>query len=552
MRIGIFFVGAAAALCSAQTPVEVRSTGKVVTENFTGVGFHAEMFMNTATPEFFDQVIAKRWKELNPAFARVFHSWTRREPGMRDQAALDGLLKQFLFLKSATGTEIYLTTNSPKDTAPGDERAAYAKALVDELEYLLKGGATNLTTYNMTNELSMGQWAAMTKDLPKFRDHHWLIREEIARRGLKIALLSTDASPISNWNTIEWAAANMDELTDVYGGHHYANDYPPESLEFYDWFKGKCADVVTLARSKGKEFILGEFGPAQYLQHKYGVRWDAGRYFGTKQEPIAGLQTAEAALAAMNGGVRAMGYWTFMDYPESDRNFVNHWGLFQWMKNDAAVRAPYYSYGLMTKYFHGPARVFETVTSDARVRAGIAQHRETGRWSVAVINRADAEVPVELQLPEAAGDAVLRKYVYDVHAVPRTDDGDLQEPSGKVTLKAGRFADQVKGLSLTVYTGFYDDEAPAAVEELRAERVRYAPGGQQAMDAQRLTWKPSASSDVIYYRIFYDGQRIASTVSPEYVDGDVRRAVGHSYTVVAVDSSGNGSVARQCEPAPRR
>jgi hypothetical protein len=171
---------------------------------------------------------------------------------------------------------------------------------------------------------------------------------------------------------------------------------------------------------------------------------------------------------------------------------------------------------------------------------------------VAVINRADSELPLVVQLPQAAGNAVLRKYVYDVHAVPQTDDGDLQEPSGKVTLEAGRFTDRVKGLSLTVYTGFYHDEAPAPVEGLRAERFRYAPGGGQAMDAERLTWKPSASADVIYYRIFYDDRRIASTVSPEYFDGDVRRSAGHKYTVVAVDSSGNGSAPRQCEAAPRR
>ncbi len=550
MRIQRMIFAVAAMTAMAQTTVTIRSSGKIITENFTGVGFHAEMFMNSTTPEFFDQVIAKRWKELNPGFARVFHSWG--QPGVRDQAALDGLLKQFLFLKNATGTEVYLTTANPKDTAPGADRAAYARAVVDELEYLRNGGATNLTTYNMSNELSMGEWAEMTKDLPKFRDYHRLIREELARRGVKIALLSTDASPVSYWNTIRWAAENMDDLTDVYGGHHYANDYQPESLEFYGWFKDQCSDAVRLARSKGKEFILGEFGPAQYLQHKYGVRWDANRYFGTKLEPLAGLQTAEAALAAINGGVRAMGYWTFMDYPENSEKYINHWGLFQWMKNDAAVRAPYYAYGLMTKFFRGPGRVYECTATDPRVRAGLLQHRETGRWSLAVINRADSAMSLSVELPAPAGNTALRKYVYDVNAVPQTEDGDLQEPSGGVSVTEGRFSDSVKGLSLTVYTGFYHDDPPAAVEHLKAERVRYVPEGQEPMDAQRLTWNASASSDVIYYRIFYDGRRIASTVSTSYVDGDVRRSAGHKYTVIAVDSSGNASAAAECAAVARR
>lgn len=541
-----------AAACAAQQRVEVSTTGKLITANFTGVGYHAEMFINSVTPEFFDQVIAKRWRELNPGFARVFHSWTRGQAGVRDQAALDGLLKQFLFLKQATGTEVYLTTGSPKDTAAGAEREAYAKAVVDDLEYLHRQGATNVTTYNMSNELSMGRWAAMTRDLPKFRDYHRLIHAEIARRGLKIALLSTDASPISNWNTLDWAAANMDEITEVYGGHHYANDHPPESLEFYDWFREKVAGAVRLARSKDKEFILGEFGPAQYLQHKYGVRWDAQRYFGTKQEPLSGLQTAEAALAAMNGGARAMGYWTFMDYPESERNFINHWGLFMYMKNGGAVRAPYYSYGMMTKYFRGPARVFEAVASDPRIRAGIVQHRDTGRWSVAVINRFETEVEVALKLPPEAGNAILRKYVYDSRSTPQTEDGDLQEPSGTVPVKAGRFSDRVAPLSLAVYTGYYDDEAPAPVSNLKVERVRYAPGGQQEMNAQQLTWTPSPSPDVIYYRIYFNSQRVSSTVSPAFTDGDVRRPAGGRYSVVAVDSSGNPSVRRECDVAPQR
>lgn len=545
MRFAMMAV--AAGLAFGQADVEVRVTDRVVTENFTGVGFHAEMFMTQTTPEFWEQVIAKRWKELNPAFARVFHRWAQGQPGVRDQAALDGFLKQFLFLKEATGTEVYFTTGGPKDTAPGEERRAYARAVVDDLEYLIRGGATNMTTYCMSNELSMGQWAAMRNDLEKFRDYHQLIHGEIARRGLKISLLATDASPISYWNTLEWAAANMDGITEVYGGHHYANDHPPEDLSFYGWFKEKCAWGVGLARSKGKEFILGEFGPAQYLQHKFGVRWDTCRWFGTKQEALAGLQLAEAALAAMNGGVRAMGYWTFMDYPDSPAaSNINQWGLFKWLKNGAEVRVPYYSYGLLTKFFRGPARVYEVETGDARIRAGAIRRRDTGQWSIAVVNRADSDAGIAISAP-GAPDARFRRYVYDTRAVPQTEDGDLQEPTGQVAMRGGRLADRVKPLSLTVYTTVYDDEAPAPVEGLRAERFKYTRVPQWPTTAQRLTWRASASDDVIYYRVYYGGERIGSTVALEYIDADVRRPKGLKYGVAAVDSSGNASAVRECE-----
>jgi hypothetical protein len=51
--------------------------------------------------------------------------------------------------------------------------------------------------------------------------------------------------------------------------------------------------------------------------------WNSLEAFGTPMEPQAGLQTAEAALAAINAG--------------------------------AVTRAPYYRYGLLTKFLRGPA-----------------------------------------------------------------------------------------------------------------------------------------------------------------------------------------------------
>lgn len=540
MRNIVILIVCFAALAAGQ--VQVKVSDKVVTPRFTGVGFHAEFFMTTITPEFFDQVVAKRWKELNPGFARVFHRWAPGPVAARDKAALDGYLKQFLFLKEATGTEVYFTTGGPKDTKPGAEREAYARAVVDELEYILKGGATNMTTYCMSNELSMGAWAAMVKDLDKFKDYHRLIHAELKRRGLKIELLSTDASPISNWTTIEWAAANMDDVTDVYGGHHYANQHPPEDLTFYDWFREKNAWGVGIARAKGKEFILGEFGPAQFIQNKYGVRWDTCRYYGTAREPLAGLQLAEAVLAAMNGGVRAMGYWTFMDYPDNEQSTrINQWGLFKSLKNGGELRTMYYPYGLLTKYFRGPAKVMEVATTDPKVRAAAVQH-EAGTWSVAIINRNQKETAVSVALPGKA-DKPWRKYEYLVAAPPKTEDGDLPGPSG--TVKA--LKDKVKPLSMTIYTTAYEDEAPAPVTELKAERFHSTKIPGAFAWAQRVTWKPSASKDVIYYRVFYGDERAGSTATTEFVDEDSHRKPGIKWRVVAVDSSGNASAPVECE-----
>ena len=52
----------------AKTSLELTVTGKAIRQGFGGVGFHAQMFLETCIQDFFDQVLAKRWRELNPRF----------------------------------------------------------------------------------------------------------------------------------------------------------------------------------------------------------------------------------------------------------------------------------------------------------------------------------------------------------------------------------------------------------------------------------------------------------------------------------------------------
>ena len=62
-------------------------------------------------------------------------------------------------LFQTTGTQLYLATWGSKDTTTDVERKAYAKLIVDELEYLVRQkGLTNIRYYCMTNELSLVGW----------------------------------------------------------------------------------------------------------------------------------------------------------------------------------------------------------------------------------------------------------------------------------------------------------------------------------------------------------------------------------------------------------
>lgn len=70
-RILIVSAFASGAVAAAAAPVSVVVKPDLVRQHFAGPGFQCEMFLDSATKEYFDQVLAKRWRELNPGCARV-------------------------------------------------------------------------------------------------------------------------------------------------------------------------------------------------------------------------------------------------------------------------------------------------------------------------------------------------------------------------------------------------------------------------------------------------------------------------------------------------
>lgn len=505
---------------------------KVITERLGGIGFHMFDHLHKKTQRQMDEVFAKRWRELNPSFARLTHTW--------DWDWTDAVANMKR-LRDETQTEIYLTTWDPKDTSAGEDRIAYARQVADMLERLVRReGLTNITTYCMTNELSLGGWGKLASDLPKFKDYHSAIFKELTARGLGIKLLATDASPISFWHTIEWASQNMDDITGAYGGHHYINDYHPTDDSFYPWFLEKVGWGVKIASGRGKPFIIGEFGSKQDGRTIGGTLMDTCIWWDTPEEKFVGLQVAEAALAAVNAGAYAICYWTFADFPDDPNGkYQNKWGLFKWSGTDHSTRMLYYSYGLLTRFFRGPAKVLTCETSDPFIRvAAIADQKGDKARSLALVNRYDTEVRIAVEWSKGLANATLRKYSWSAN-LPAHPFGDMPPHAGIVKARSGRFEDKVPPLSVNVYTTDFDDSPPAKVQNLKVETL---PSG-----ARRVTWKPIEVHDLCYYRV-YRGKaadfepsvqtQIGSTVACEFVDENPK-AVGWFYRVAAVDRSGN-------------
>jgi hypothetical protein len=151
-------------------------------------------------------------------------------------------------------------------------------------------------------------------------------------------------------------------------------------------------------------------------------------------------------------------------------------------------------------------------------------------------------VPLAVAVEGASPSASFRKYVYDPNNIPQHPFGDLQPPSGTVAMTAGRLADTVGPLTLTVYTTACDDEAPAPVQGLKAEP---GDGGKR-----RLSWQASPEKDFCYYRIFRSDRadfapdvptQIGSTIATHFTDAKAESGREYHYKVVAVDTSGNAS-----------
>ena len=247
----------------------------------------------------------------------------------------------------------------------------------------------------------------------------------------------------------------------------------------------------------------------------------------------------------MNAGAVSAVNWTMFDYPdpflredgdsaeEKVRYDVarysghglqiryNKCGLVRWNDDDRdySARAALYTMGYLAKLFRKGARVLVPVFTDPELRVGAVTNPD-GSCSVAVINWGAAKtVRIASAHPLATP---LRVYEYDSAKPPYNAFNDLQAASGTVAATNNVFTATLPAKSMTFLTTDYADRTPPAV------------GGVELKDGV-LSWTASADPAHVYYRVFRDGEQIASTVATWL---DVKGAKG-DYAVRSVDRWGN-------------
>ncbi len=478
---------------------------RIEQKRFLGVGFDTFQHNFPATAQQMDQVLFKRWRELAPSFVRmdIQTDWGTKQ--------LNQMAKHLLLMQE-TGTVAYITLwDLPVEQTPQD-MANFAKHTADQMAYLIKTrGCICIKYFCISNELTLDKWGALANDLPLYATYQNAIFKAFWKEGLHIGMLATDASPISEWNTVKWAADHINSTTAVYGAHEYFSEYAPDSSRFYPWFLTQLRAICAVTAAKKKGFILGEFGCRGDGRTINGVLHDDCYYWNTPLEPYTGLQLAEAVIAALNSGVKALAYWTFTDFPyTAGQPYQNYWGMFKWENGNYAPRDPYFAYGLLTRWFRGPSQSVAASSSDPRLRMGVVKHK-TG-WSIVLVNRNHQAVHFEITMHRLALTTKFRCYLYNPVDIPVSPFGDLQKPAHTVLIRSGRLTGTIGPNCMVVYTSDFRQQVPPPVQDLTIALNEHG---------VKLHWKPGKAT---YYRIYREEAmgsgflEIGTTIADHFTD----------------------------------
>lgn len=526
---------------------------------FGGFGFHNSeaLFYRLIEKEHFDQKICKCYRELSPGFMRTFAGypdWTRE--------SMDTFADYYERMQKVTDTPIYFAAAKGQLHFNDDERRKYAENVAERLDYLvMTRGVKQLRYYCFSNEMSIMDWGGLLRDLPLFKKYHEYLYEAFQNRGLNIGLLATDASSVSNWNTLDWAAANMKQITEDFCLHAYINDYRWDDLDKYNWFYNLCRDAVMKSiNCDGKRFILGELGVSNTanLLRLPGVIRDVNMLSDSDEAPFGALYTAELILAAINAGCFAVVIWTFSDYPdpyvchyaEHDEyakkwgeceHFISHtqdvkynkWGMIKWEDDgDYSVRPNYYCLGLISRFCRRNSKLLEFDCDDPLLRICGHLNRD-GSLSILIINRhtEPTDIKLDLKLKHLDSMKPFHVYEFDPRNVPMNEFGDLQDAVDSVDVVDGCLRAELKAETLTVFSTDYEERTDI-------------PASNIVRDGDLLHWDAVNDKSHCYYRV-YRGEhedfvpsrqnQIASTVaetldfSARYLDNASIRHIGGDY-----------------------
>lgn len=536
----------------------IKITKHEFAHTFGGAGFHnndATMY-HIIDDEHFNQYICKCYRETSPGFMRTFagfSDWSRE--------AMDEFADYYEKMQKWTDTPMYLTPGMGKNHFSDEAIRQYCEDVAERLDYLYnEKNVKHIRYYCFSNELSCSMWGALINNLPLFQKYHEELFSAFQKRNLPIGLLATDASEYKQWETVDYAIEHMACISEDFCVHIYERKHDIYDLDFYDFFGEKCREIVDKSiRCFGKRVILGEIGiqkNAGQLTFNKGVVIDTNRYFADLHEQsFCGLMLTEMAFAAINAGVFALAYWSYVDHPdpyscaysssndeyarrwgEGERFFsttadskYNKWGFLKWddENGDYTARSHYWCIGLLTKFFKRNAKVLDIECTDPNLRiCGIFNRNKT--VTVGIVNR--NKEATEISLDSSLFGSDIRVYEYDANNPPYNRFADLQTHTTVIQKDTPTYT--LKPESVTYFTTDYIVKQ----QSVYAQNVAVSDG--------MIQWNAVEDANHCYYRVFTSDEaeflpsaenQIASTVSTHLKTDQAKQYV----KVISVDKSGN-------------
>ena len=514
---------------------------------FGGLGFHnSEASMTGAMSEDFkNQVVLKCFREVSPTYSRIFSGyadWSKED--------MDRFADYYDLTFRKANTTLYLVPGRMPYRDKDFNMEEYAEKVACNLEYLIKERkCTKIRHYCLTNELAIGKdRTELTYNFPLFKEMNEVLYSAFKRHKLSVGLLSMDSSGFEDpWPAIDWAVANMADTSECFCHHIYPWNINPGDNTYYNKLKWMLDLMVKRSFSKEKRFVLGEFGFKKSGRVHGAMFDDRASYVNFPEiEGESALQYPEMCTAAITCGVFSACAWTFIDYPDpmicedgdtdeekglfDTARFSGHGlttrynknGMIRWCDEEKDYRAyaPYYTMGLMAKYFRKGSRVLVPEFKDQDLRV-CAVTNPDGSYSVCVVNYSEEQKEIEFTNEHKCQKA-LRKYSYDSKNPPYNDFNDLQDYDELITVKDNAFVATVQAKGMILLTTDYEDRVPTEIQGVKVQN-------------DKLMWDACADQEHTYYRVYKNGKQIASTVAEHLTITDKNA----DYTVCSVDKYGN-------------
>ena len=514
---------------------------------FGGIGFHnseASMY-GIMNEEFKNQVVLKCFREVSPTYSRIFSGyadWTKED--------MDRFADYYDQTFRKANTTLYLVPGRMPYRDRDFNMEEYAEKVASNLEYLIKERkCTKIRHYCITNELAIGKdRVELTYNLPLFKEMHEILYSAFKRHKLNVGLLALDSSGFGDpWIQFDWGIDNMADTTEAFCHHLYFWDVNAGDKAFYDKLKWTLNIMVRRSFSKEKRFVLGEFGFKKSGRNHNAMFDDRASYVNFPEiEGVSALQYPEVCTAAINTGCLSACAWTFFDYPDpllcedgdtpeekarfDASRFSGHGvttrynknGMIRWCDEEKDYRAyaPYYTMGLMAKYFRKGARVLTPEFTNDNLRVcGVTN--PDGSYSVCVVNYGKKDTDLTFE-NEHKSDKPLRQYSYNSKNPPYNDFNDLQDYDKLIPVIDNKFTVTVPTMSMVVLTTDYQDRTPSQIQGI-------------TLQDDMLVWNACGDQEHTYYRVYKDGKQIASTVAESLKIDDK----GATYQVYSVDKYGN-------------